>query len=293
MGSWKDEYPYSSNWHQCGDHRMHYLDEGPKDAPTIVMVHGNPTWSFYYRHLIEAFKATHRCIVPDHIGCGLSDKPQNYSYTLKQRIDDLESLLLSLDLKTPFTLVIHDWGGAIGMGYGARHPEHIRDIVVFNTAAFRSKRIPFSINICKIPLFGDIMVRGFNGFVQVAQIRAIHDKRRLKGAPKSGYLAPYDSWQNRIAVHQFVKDIPMDPKHPSYQTLVDVEDGLTNFTDRPMLIVWGEQDFCFNASFREEWSRRFPHAQVHKLDDASHYVVEDAHERIIPWMQTFLKENAA
>ncbi len=293
--SWASEYPFESNWFELESGlKMHYLDESPGDeAPALLMVHGNPTWSFYYRRLVSEFSGTYRCVAPDHIGCGLSATPSrhDYAYTLAQRIADLTELVTHLDLQD-ITLVIHDWGGAIGMGLAKNLPDRIRRIVVFNTAAFRSTRIPFSIDVCRIPVIGPLSVQGLNGFVRVAQIRAIHDKARLKGPVGEGYVAPYNSWANRIAVQRFVEDIPMEPEHPTYKTLYEVEQGLEQFTDRPMLIVWGERDFCFNPSFREEWQRRFPDAEVHALDDASHYVLEDAHERIIPWMHEFFETHA-
>ena len=297
--SWAQEYPFESRWFETEQGwRMHYLDEGGRgvsssqEAPTLLMVHGNPTWSFYYRRLVTAFRPDYRCVAPDHIGCGLSQKParHDYAYTLAQRIEDLVALVEQLDLKA-ITLVIHDWGGAIGMGLAARHPERIKRLVVFNTAAFRSSRIPFSIDICRIPGFGPLAVQGLNGFVRAAQLRAIHDRSRLEGAVGEGYIAPYDSWANRIAVQRFVEDIPMEPEHPTYQTLLGVERALEQFQDRPMLIVWGERDFCFNPEFRREWERRFPEAEVHALEDASHYVLEDAHERIIPWMKAFFERH--
>ena len=292
---WRDLYPFESHWltipHGAHKHRLHYVDEGDREAPCMLMVHGNPTWSFYYRRLIETFRDEYRCVALDHIGCGLSDKPQKgYGYTLRERINDLSALIDSLDLDR-ITLVIHDWGGAIGMGAAARVSDRIDRIVVFNTAAFRSDRIPFSIDICRIPGFGPLAVRGLNGFARVAQYRAIYDKSRLEGAVGQGYLAPYDSWANRLAIQRFVEDIPMDLDHPSYQTLVEVEQGLESFGNTPMMIAWGEQDFCFDASFRREWERRFPEATVYAIDDASHYVLEDAHERIIPWMRLFFGKN--
>lgn len=290
--SWGEEYPFASHFFEVGGHRMHYLDEGPRGGPVMVMVHGNPTWSFYYRRLVRAFREQWRCIVPDHIGCGRSDKPpaSEYGYRLADRIHDLEALLEELDVEQ-VTLVVHDWGGAIGMGWAGRHPDRVERLVVFNTAAFRSERIPFSIGICRIPGFGPLAVQGFNGFARVAQWRAIHDRSRLAGAVGEGYLAPYDSWANRVAIHRFVEDIPMEPEHPSWRTLGQVEEGLAQFVDHPMLIVWGDRDFCFDVSFREEWQRRFPDAEVHALEDASHYVLEDAHERIIPWMRDFLERT--
>jgi pimeloyl-ACP methyl ester carboxylesterase len=193
--SWASEYPFESNWHELKSGlRMHYLDEAPEgDAPAILMVHGNPTWSFYYRRLVSEFSEDYRCVAPDHIGCGLSQTPprKDYAYTLAQRIADLTELVTHLDLHD-ITLVIHDWGGAIGMGLAANLPERIRRIVVFNTGAFRSSRIPFSIDICRIPGFGPLTNQGFNGFVRVAQIRAIHDRKRLAGPVGEAYMA---SWR--------------------------------------------------------------------------------------------------
>lgn len=269
---------------------MHFLDEGPRDAPVLLMMHGNPTWSFYYRNLVRAFEDRFRCVVPDHVGCGLSDKPQNYDYTLQRRIDDVERLVEHLEIDR-FTIVIHDWGGAIGMGLCARRPDALERLVIFNTAAFRDSKIPFSINICKIPGFGELAVKGLNGFVLTAQIRAIYDRSNLAGSIREAYLAPYDSWDNRVAIHAFVKDIPMSPSHPSWETLGEVEDALGQFADRPALIVWGDDDFCFDAHFRRRWEALFPDAEVHALHDASHFVLEDATDRIIEWMSNFLNRT--
>lgn len=286
--SWAAEYPFEpQSFTLAGDVRMSYVDEGPKDAPALVFFHGNPTWSFYWRNLIKHFRGTFRCVAMDHVGCGLSDKPQDYRYTLAQRIEDAAALIESLGLRNA-TLVVHDWGGAIGFGVAERFPELFDRFIVFNTAAFRSPRIPFSIDICRIPGFGSLAVRGLNAFVEVAQLRAIHDRTKLAGPIRDAYVGPYNSWANRVAIHGFVKDIPMKPSHPTYATLKGVEDGLAQFKGRPMLIVWGDDDFCFDASFRREWEHRFPDATVHALTDASHYVVEDAIDQIIGWADEFL-----
>jgi haloalkane dehalogenase len=266
---------------------MHYLDEGAPGAPPMLMVHGNPTWSFYYRSLIEAFRSTHRVVAPDHLGCGLSDKPENFSYRLADHIANLESLVLSLDLHD-LTLVLHDWGGAIGMGFALRHPERVKRFVLFNTAAFPSKRIPLSIASCKIPGFGALAVRGLNAFAKVALMRAVHHQERLTPEIRAGYLAPYDSWQHRVANLRFVEDIPMAPSHPTHALLSQIGEQIGRFEDRPMMLAWGARDFCFNDSFYDEWRRRFPKAEAHHIEDASHYVVEDAHERIVPWMRSFV-----
>lgn len=284
---WADLYPFESHWLELPSARMHYIDEGPRDAPVLFFVHGNPTWSFYWRNLILHFRDRFRCVAMDHIGCGLSDKPEDYPYTLAQRIADVETLAETLNLER-ITMVVHDWGGAIGMGFAGRHPDKIERFVIFNTAAFRSKTIPFSIALCRIPVFGALAVRGLNGFVEVAQFRAIFDRDRLKSPVRQGYVDPYDSWKNRVAIHRFVQDIPMSPSHPSWATLTQVEEGLAQFADTPMVIIWGDDDFCFDTEFRHEWERRFPKAKVWSMPDASHYVVEDAIDRVIPWMDEFL-----
>ncbi len=281
-------YPFQSNFFDLAGLRYHYLDEGPRDGLPIVMLHGNPTWSFYYRTLIPHLSPRYRVIVPDHIGCGLSDKPQDYSYTLAQHIQNLEQLLHHLNL-SQVTLVLHDWGGAIGMGYATRHPECIRRFVIFNTAAFFIPTVPLRIRLCRIPILGELAVRGLNGFARAALIFASSQRHRLTKEVRAGYLSPYNNWQNRIATHRFVLDIPLELNHPTRLTLAEIESNLPLFRQHPMLIMWGDDDFCFTTrDFLPEWQRRFPQAQVHVIPHAGHYVVEDAHEQIAPLMLEFL-----
>jgi haloalkane dehalogenase len=227
-------------------------------------------------------------IVPDHIGCGLSDKPQDYPYTLDQHIHNLECFLRYLKL-TDITLVLHDWGGAIGMGYAVQHPEVIQSFIIFNTAAFFVPRLPWRIKICRVPWLGEFLVRGLNGFVLGAQLFATAQHARFTKEVRMGYLAPYDTWQNRIAIHRFVQDIPMEPDHTARTTLDAIESGLSQFRSHPMLILWGDKDFCFTTrDFLPKWRKHFPQADVHVFPNAGHYVVEDAHEQILPLIQNFL-----
>ena len=143
-------YPYEPKWLRLSDGlRMHYIDEGRRDAPAILMLHGNPTWSFYWRRLVEALRAEYRVIAPDHIGCGKSDKPPDsaYSYRLSRRIEDIDHLVRHLDLKD-VTLALHDWGGMIGMGWATQSPELVSKLVLLNTAAFplpSTKALPASL----------------------------------------------------------------------------------------------------------------------------------------------------
>ena len=225
--------------------QMHYLDEGT--GPVVLMLHGNPTWSFYYRNLVKTLVAAgFRCIVPDHVGCGLSDKPDTYDYTLSRRIEDVERLVDHLKIDR-WSLVVHDWGGAIGCGLAGRRPEALEKLVLLNTAAFCSKRIPWRIAVVKMPVIGEFIIRGLNGFARPATWMAVASP--LSMPVKTGYLWPYGNWSDRVALWNFVKDIPLREGHRSYPTLLEVETGLSGLKDRPVQIVWGGKDFCFNLHF--------------------------------------------
>jgi haloalkane dehalogenase len=218
---------------------------------------------------------------------GLSDKPQDYEYTLETRIADIEVLVAALGLRRVH-LVVHDWGGAIGFGFAARHPHLIGRIVILNTGAFAMDRIPARIALCQAPGIGPLLVRGANGFAWPATWMAM-SRRALRDDEKRGYLWPYDSWANRIAVSAFVRDIPMDRTHPSWSTLMAVEEGLALFRDRPALIAWGGRDFCFTDLFLDRWRGFFPRATVHRIADAGHYVLDDAREEVVSLITAFLQ----
>ncbi len=288
--SWRAEYSFAPHWLDVGGHRLHYVDESPNtEAPathTLLCLHGNPTWSFLYRKVIAEFGRKNRVVAPDHMGCGHSDKPQHYPYTLKQHIDNAERLVDSLGLRE-ITLCVHDWGGAIGFGLAARRPELIKRFVVFNTAAFTSSRIPLSISVCRIPGFGALAIRGFNAFVRGAIARC--SVKGLTRQARDGFLAPYANWHDRVANLRFVQDIPMRASHPTYATLKAIEEALPRLTQKPMLICWGAQDFVFDDSFLEGFKQRFPAAQVHRFANAGHLVLEDAHEEILPLMRRFME----
>ena len=281
-------YPFKSHWLDLGGVRYHYLDQGPAAAPPIVMLHGNPTWSFYYRDLVPPLSQDYRVVVPDHVGCGLSDKPQDYSYCLAQHINNLEQLVEALALRD-LTLVLHDWGGAIGMGYATRHPENVGRLVVLNTAAFYQPGLPLRIRLCRLPLLGELLLCGLNAFARLALPWATYHTERLTPAVRAGYLAPYDSWHNRIAILRFVRDIPFERDHPTRQTLDQIESNLYLLAQHPMLILWGARDFVFTVEdYLSAWQARFPFAETRVIPDAGHYVVEDAHERIAAWIAEFM-----
>lgn len=278
-------YPFASRFYDTGGARMHYVDVG--EGRPIVMLHGNPTWSFYYRRLMRALSPRMRVIAPDHIGCGLSDKPRDYAYTLATHIENLGKLLENLAVGE-LDLVLHDWGGAIGMGWAIKNPNRVRRIIVLNTAAFHSARVPLRIAACRIPVFGEFAVRGLNAFAGAALALAVNHRGRMTPEIRRGYLFPYDCWENRIALHRFVMDIPNAPQAKSFPVLDEIDRNLRRLRSKPLLLQWGALDWCFTTDFLKRWLRRFPGAEADVYADAGHYVLEDAHERIIPRVRSFL-----
>ncbi len=287
------DYPFASHFLDRDGIRYHYVVEGAGEP--VVMLHGNPTWSYYYRRLVLALRDSYRIIVPDHIGCGLSDKPDDsqYAYTLSSRVQDVKALLNHLGIDRDLTLVLHDWGGIIGMAYASSRPERIKRLIVLNTAAFHlpaGKRLSRSLQVFRSPILGPLLVRGLNAFCRGAAKHCC-TRRPMQPAIRQAYLAPYDSWKNRIAVLRFVQDIPLKPSDSSYTLVSEIQNGLGRFRDVPMLICWGEKDFVFDKDFLAEWMRRFPQAEVHRFADAGHYVLEDAADEIIDLVRSFLKRH--
>jgi pimeloyl-ACP methyl ester carboxylesterase len=287
-------YPFESNWLNIAGHNMHYLDEGPSDAPVVLMLHGNPTWSCLYSNQVLALRDRYRCIVPDHIGCGLSDKPDgdNYPYTLARRISDLDSLINHLGPEMPMHLIVHDWGGMIGFGWAAKKPEQIASMVVANTAAFTlpdKKKLPAALWLVRNTSFGTLLVQGLNAFSGVAARVAF--KKPVPAEVRKAYTGPYDSWNNRIATLRFVQDIPLGPGDPGYNILEFTEKQLAKFTDKPCLLVWGEKDFVFDLHFLDKWKEIFPQAKVISYPDCGHYIFEDAGAPLTQAIGAFLDSD--
>ncbi len=288
------DYPFKSHYATVKDLRIHYIDEGPRTAPAVVMLHGNPSWSFYYRHLVIALSDEYRCIVPDHVGMGLSDKPaaDAYDFGLDRRVDDLDALLDKLAPGDDITLVVHDWGGMIGMTWAARYPERIKRLVILNTAAFHlpaGREIPWQLKVSRLPMINKLLNQGFNAFAKGA-VKYCVTRRPMPADVGAAYLAPYDSWVNRVAVRKFVEVIPLEKGDSGYDTITQVQEKLQQFSGIPMLICWGMKDFVFDSYFLDEWQRRFPNATVHRFEDAGHYILEDAGEDVVPLVEEFMKK---
>ncbi|MBT1444806.1 alpha/beta fold hydrolase [Shewanella sp. JM162201] len=290
--------PFKRQYFRHQGNNIHYVDEGPA-APkgTVVMVHGNPSWTIYYRNLITALKGEYRCIAMDNVGCGLSDKPDDsgYDYTLSSRIADLEALLAHLNVTKNVTLVVHDWGGMIGMGWASRHVEAIERLVILNTAAFHlpaSKPLPLRLKICRNTALGTLLVRGFNAFAGLASV--IGCKRNPMSAPlRKAYVAPFNNWANRISTLRFVQDIPLQKGDKAFDEVSRIEASLGAFTKVPTLICWGLKDFVFDKHFLDVWQQKLPDAQVHAFADCGHYILEDASDEVIGHIRAFVAQEPA
>ncbi|MFC7301207.1 alpha/beta fold hydrolase [Cognatiluteimonas weifangensis] len=295
---------------------MSYLDEGPRDGEVVVMLHGNPSWSYYWRHLVLGLRDRYRCIVPDHVGMGLSDKPDDgggvhppraaqgragvagdskpgatYDYTLQSRVDDLQALLrhAGIDDATPVTLALHDWGGMIGFGWALAHAAQVRRLVILNTAAFplpAAKPMPWQLSLGRDSRLGGWAIRRFNLFARGAAW--LGTRRRLPAAVRRAYIAPYRGWGNAIATLRFMQDIPLRAGDPAWALVAEAGRRLPAFADRPAFLGWGLRDFVFDRHFLDGFRRALPQAQVHAFADAGHYVLEERHEVLVPEIRAFL-----
>jgi haloalkane dehalogenase len=231
-----------------------------------------------------------RCVVPDHVGCGRSDVPPPgaYEYVLERRVEDVCALLDVLELDG-ITLVLHDWGGMIGLAAALRRPERVRRLVILNTAGFGlppGRRLAWPIALARDLPLSTLLVRGANAFVRGAALTCT--ARPLSRTARAAYLAPHGSWGDRVSVDRFVKDIPLREGDRSHALVDEVSRRLGELADRPALVCWGRRDYVFDDAFLAEWRRRLPRAEVHTFDDAGHWVLEDAHERIVPLVRHFV-----
>lgn len=286
-------YPFRSNHIEINTLKYHYIDEG--DGDPVVMVHGNPTWSFFFRNIIKELSLKYRVIAPDHMGCGLSDKPDpsQYDFSLKRRVLDLEYLLDYLGIDENITLIMHDWGGMIGLCYALKHTKRISRLIITNTAGFLppgKKTIPLRLRIIRnISFFAKPAVLGLNIFARAAIYMA--PCKKLAKDVKKGLLAPYDRPGHRWATLEFVKDIPLRPKDKSYHLVLWVDNNLNKLEHLPMLICWGKDDFVFDLDYFKEWQKRFPNAEICFFEDAGHYLFEDKPDEIAACIKKFMEKH--
>jgi len=285
---WVDraEYPFASHHFQVPAGKLHYVDEG--NGQPVVMVHGNPTWSYLYRDLIKRLRGEYRCVAADHLGFGLSDKPRDWSYLPEYHATNLEALIAALDLKD-ITLMVQDWGGPIGLSYAVAHPENVARIVIMNTWAWPVDRDPYYIGFSGLvggPV-GRTLIRRRNFFADTIMRRAFGDKSKLTPAAHEQYLRPLAAPEDRTGCLVFPKRII-----GSTPWLGRIWDGMPALRSKPVLIVWGMKDIAFREKELKRWEGTFPAARSVHLSTVGHYVQEEAPDALAEAVTVFLKETA-
>lgn len=288
------EWPFEPKWFDTPAGKLHYIDEGPRDTPPIVMVHGNPTWSYLYRRFIKAaLDSGYRTIALDHLGFGRSDKPTSQAvYSIANHADRCEALLGSLNINNAI-MVVQDWGGPIGLTFAARNPGRVAGLFVLNTFFTRPlKQVPLPpiIRAFQAPILGDMIVKGAHAFVRGFLFKAgLADPSRLSDVDQAAYLAPHPNWSSRTGVLAFPRQIPDGP-NGTVSDFVAIEGAklAKAFANKPVKIVWPMQDVAFSIETLENmWLRDFPHADVVRVENAGHYIQEDAPDTVIPLLLAF------
>jgi pimeloyl-ACP methyl ester carboxylesterase len=292
-------WPFEPRWFDTANGRMHYIDEGPRDGRPVVMVHGNPAWGFLYRNFVRPLvDAGCRAIVPDHLGFGRSDKPSDSElYRIPRHMERLDALLESLDLHDA-VVVPDDWGGPIGLSWAVAHPERVSGLFILNTYAHRPRgkiKLPLPLRLFRTSGVGEVLVKGLHMFVRVFLFRVgVMHRERLTVDVRRAYLAPHPTWSSRTGVLVFPREIPASGTGPVAELTGRLERGLEqHFRSKPARIMWAMRDPAFTLAFLELWRKTLPDAQVTQLEDAGHFSQEDAHERIVPELLSFLAANPA
>jgi cis-3-alkyl-4-acyloxetan-2-one decarboxylase len=273
-------FPFEPRYIDAGDVRIHYVDEGPRDAPTVLFVHGNPTWSYMWRRPIAALsEAGRRCVAFDHMGFGRSDKPPHLSrYSLQAHIEHARRLVEQLDL-SDVTLVAHDWGGPIGFGAMLAHADRLSGAVLANTWAWELPSfVPPFIREFRTEGLGEILVLGGNMFVE--SIPGGMANRETDPVMMDAYRAPFPGYWSRLGMLAFQRDIPFTERDRSAALMGSIHERLHQL-DIPVTLVWGMRDPVFQPVFMDQWRELFPEARVVELEDAAHFVPEDRPDAVI------------
>lgn len=276
-------YPFTSRWMDLPAGRMHHLDEGQGEP--LLFVHGTPTWSFEWRHLVRALRGTYRCIAPDHLGFGLSDRPRDFPYTPEAHADALSAFVERLN-PPPFTLVVHDYGGPIGLPLCLRHPERVTRLVIVNTWmwSFAGDRAMEQAGRIAGSRLGRFLYRRANLSLRVIMPSAYGDRRKLTPAIHRQYLERFpDAWSRGAVLWPLARAIL--GSGATYEGLWRERERLRG---RPALIVWGMKDPAFKPDQLARWRAALPAARVVELPDAGHWPHEEAPDRVIDALREFL-----
>jgi cis-3-alkyl-4-acyloxetan-2-one decarboxylase len=285
-GNFDGTFPFEARYTEVGEVRLHYVDEGPHDAPPILMLHGNPTWSYMYRRPIELLSASgHRCVAFDHMGFGRSGKPpEPRRYILSNHVMNAVALLDQLDLRD-VTLVMHDWGGPIGLGATLERRDRIRALVVMNSWAWELPSfLPGFLRQFRTEGLGEILALGGN--LAVEAIPGGMARRDPDPLMMEAYRAPFPDYWSRIGTLAFVRDVPLTESDVSAPLMGQIHDSLASL-ELPLQLVWGMRDRVFVPAFIQEWLALFPGSPVQELD-ASHYLVEDRPDEVAEAIDRFV-----
>jgi haloalkane dehalogenase len=273
-------FPFEPRFLSAGDVRLHYADEGPRDAAPILFVHGNPTWSYLWRRPIAALSERgRRCVAFDHMGFGRSDKPpEPKRYVLQAHIDNALALIDELDLRDA-TLVAHDWGGPIGLGALVERRDRFSRAVLINTWAWELPSfLPPFLREFRTEGLGEILALGGNLFVE--SIPGGMAKRDTDPVMMDAYRAPFPDYWSRVGTLAFQRDIPLTERDVSARLMGSIHDRLEAL-ELPLTLLWGMRDTVFRPVFIDQWRELFPKAEVIELADAAHFVPEDRPDAVI------------
>jgi pimeloyl-ACP methyl ester carboxylesterase len=287
-GDFGGTFPYEPRFVDAGEIRLHYVDEGPPDAPPLLFVHGNPTWSYLWRRPIaELSSRGHRCVAFDHMGFGRSDKPPQLSaYSLERHIGNAIALIDALDL-SDVTLVGHDWGGPIGLGALLERRDRLRAVVLMNTWAWELPSfLPPFLREFRTEGLGEILALGGNLFVE--SIPGGMRRRDADPLMMEAYRAPFPDYWSRAGTLAFQREIPLTERDRSAPLMASIHERLPDLS-LPVLLVWGMRDPVFQPVFLEQWRELFPKAETVELDDASHFLVEDSPDAVTDAIAGFLR----
>ncbi|WP_426445782.1 alpha/beta fold hydrolase [Paenibacillus sp. S-38] len=269
------EYPFRDHWLPYRDGFIHYVDEG--QGPAVLLLHGNPTWSYLYRNIIKELRDQFRLIAPDYPGLGMSKAPTGYGYTPQEHSEAVTELIRRLDLKD-FILVVQDWGGPVGLNHAVQHSESLRGLVVMNTWAWPAKRLPmrlFSLAMGGWPLGYWLQTRR-NFFARVIVPSGIHHKSKVTDSLRHAYTAPFPTPASRKPTWVFPRQI-----RKAGPWLAALEAGLGQLSHLPAHILWGTKDSAgFPLEEMRKWQSYLNNHETEILEDASHYVQEDRPDRV-------------
>jgi haloalkane dehalogenase len=289
--TFEGSFNFAPHYHHVNGFEMHFVDEGRGEP--IVLIHGDPTWGYLYRTFIPILSQRRRCIVPDHMGMGKSGIPREaYPYQLRHHVANLEALLLHLNLHE-MTLVLHDWGGPVGLGFAIRHPDRIKRLVLMNTwacAPWPGGPLPRLLELIRSER-GEKFVLEKNGYLEPALVGTTHRPENLTKTVLDAYRAPFPTPESRLALLCWSRDIPVHETDPSYSEMKRIEEALPRFTGTPTLLVWGMRDPVLPESVLRTWQRTYPQATTAEIEDASHFLQEDAPERIVLCIAEFLEAH--